>query len=389
MGSLVLNPRFIGPCIAGMFCLAVATVVGVTYLFMMASALLALPIAGYIVGSRMLRNCRVTRDRRITATQGERVSASLHVRSDRGLLPRGLILQDTVPAHIRQEGHGVLVPPETEAHVAAWIVPAKRGRYKLGPLVASAFDPMGMFRLERRIGGFSELIVYPKPVRVGMGRLSRGSRDFGTRHTSGRLAPRGDFAGVRDYRPGDESRRIHWKTTARTQRLSIVEYEECVLDSLTIAIDLSAGSDYGRGEYTSLDVATGAAAYCVRESIRVGRSVRLLLPVGAEITSQEIRGVSDLAAALTALAEAQAGSTVTISDLLGRVERGRDFLLVLTGSDGSTTAAVGQAVGRGATVSIALVDPEPFHAHRRLEPAATDLEHAGANVEVLRVVKER
>ncbi|MBI2842281.1 MAG: DUF58 domain-containing protein [Armatimonadetes bacterium] len=385
--ALLLNPRFIGPCIAGMFCLAVATVVGVAYLFVMAATLLALPVAGYIIGSFTLRACKATREQRLTVTQGERAAAAVTIECAGGLLPRGLVVTDILPKLVKAETpQGIEIEDPGKTRAVMWIKAEKRGRYRLGPLIASAFDPLGMFRMRRAIGRTAELLVYPKPVPIRVASPSQASVEFGVESPVNRRAPRGDFAGVRDYRAGDEIRRVHWKTTARTQRLAVTEYEDSTADLLTVAVDLSIGSDYGHGTNTSLDTATGVAAYVLRERMRAGKRTRLLLSCGQKLTRIDVRGIAELTRALTALAEARADSSVRISELVTAKRTGKDLLLILTRPAEESVEAVREARAGGSRVRIALVDPKPFGGKWDVGAAAAELQHSGAEVEVVRVV---
>jgi uncharacterized protein (DUF58 family) len=142
-----------------------------------------------------------------------------------------------------------------------------------------------MFRLKRKVVDTAELVVYPKPVPIRKDQLTGGAGEAGTTIVSGKAAPRGDFAGVRDYRIGDELKRVHWKTTARTQKLAVIECEDSVQQSVTIALDLSRGADFGKGTVTSLDTATGAAAYAIRGYLKAGRDVHVVIPNGAKSTA--------------------------------------------------------------------------------------------------------
>ena len=382
---LVLNPRFVGPCLAGLFCLAVATVVGVSYLFTMAMAILALPVASYIVQTAILRGCSATRERWLVATQGERTAAAVRISSARGPLPHGLTARDNLPPLVEADSpEGIEVPNGNDVEVRIWLRPKKRGRYVIGPTEISTWDPFGMFRLKRHLGATSELVVYPRPIPVRVGRISRRLGEPGTAETTGRIAARGDFAGVRDWRHGDELRRVHWKTTARTGRLAVVEFEDSAGELATVALDLSRGSDIGHGPVTSLDIAAGVAAYAVREHLRARRPVRLLLPHGSDIMRLELASSMDLTKGLAALADARAGASVSAGDLLKSSARDGSVLLIVSRSDGGLAGAVREVAARGTEVSIALIDPEASNPRSPVAQAAAELERAGAEVEVVR-----
>lgn len=384
-GKLLLNPRFLGPCLAGAFCLTVATVVGITYLFTMSTALLSLPVASYIIGMVMMRGWKVSRQSRYTATQGDRTAVTVRLSHSRGLLPEDISVRDSLPQFITcDEPDGVTPNEGTDSEVRIWIQPLKRGRYTIGPLEISVWDPLGMFKLRKKIGDTSELIVYPKPVRIRLTGLARGIAEASLSTGSDTKSSRGNFAGVRDYRKGDELRRIHWRTTARTGKLAVVEYEDSSEESIQIAVDLSKGSDFGKGLISSLDTAVGAAAYAVKENLSAGRQVRLVMPNSENANELTLGCIHDLPVALTALADAKADASMSAAELLRACANHGDVLLITARSDSSLATAVRDAVGRDIKVSVAFIQPADYNSRIDAKSQLDELARSGADVEVVR-----
>ena len=77
-----------------------------------------------------------------------------------------------------------------------------------------------------------------------------------------------DFYGVREYAPGDELRRVHWRTTARTGTLAVAEYAQGVTLDVTVALDLFQDAYKGTGseEHSALETAVTLAATLHRRS---------------------------------------------------------------------------------------------------------------------------
>ncbi|SFG55862.1 Protein of unknown function DUF58 [Desulfotomaculum arcticum] len=57
-----------------------------------------------------------------------------------------------------------------------------------------------------------------------------------------------EFADYREYAPGDEPRRVDWKTYARLGRLYVKEFLDERQDSVLFVVDTSASMDWGEGE---------------------------------------------------------------------------------------------------------------------------------------------
>ena len=97
----------------------------------------------------------------------------------------------------------------------------RRCVYLLGPARVGSGDPFGFFPVSARIGEPTRLVVYPRLIPVD------GISLPPVYPLGERKAERWIFedpsraAGVREYRPEDPLRRIHWKATARRQQLQV------------------------------------------------------------------------------------------------------------------------------------------------------------------------
>ncbi len=151
-----------------------------------------------------------------------------------------------------------------------------RGVYTLGPLRAGAADPLGLFPFEVELPVLTDLYVYPQaeglaffPL-LGDGTLRRTGEEI--------LPEAGDsveFRGVRDWRPSDGVRRVHWPTTARHGRLMARECEEDVVTEVTLVLDLRRDALTGLGSHSTLEFAVKAAAALAQTAIERHHLVQL------------------------------------------------------------------------------------------------------------------
>ena len=101
----------------------------------------------------------------------------------------------------------------------------RRGAYDFGPALLSSGDIFGFQTRIREQAGQQTLLVYPRLVPVDDLRL-RMARPSGEMLSQRRIVEDPlRLAGVRDYRPGDSLRHIHWKSTARQGRLQTKVFE--------------------------------------------------------------------------------------------------------------------------------------------------------------------
>ena len=100
-------------------------------------------------------------------------------------------------------------------------------------------DPFGIFPRVREIPAVHHVVVLPMTVPlegfpIPSGRLPGGEA---LRRRTHQITP--NAAGVRDYVPGDSFSRIHWRSTARLQKLIVKEFELDPLAEIWIILDSS------------------------------------------------------------------------------------------------------------------------------------------------------
>jgi len=111
---------------------------------------------------------------------------------------------------------------------------ARRGAYTLtGYRLATKF-PFALFRKSRDVDAPLEIIVYPARVAVPRPAPKTTSRG---ETSANRLGRRGEFFGLREGRAGDDRRDVHWRSSARTGRLLVREYEDELARKVVIGVD--------------------------------------------------------------------------------------------------------------------------------------------------------
>src|SRR5918997_156969 len=208
--------------LVGLVVLFVARVIGTTQFHQLAYALLGLVLAALVLGWSSSRGLRFSRALppgvRITAGSPARIRLLLANRSRLGA--SGVRVADRLP-----EARIFEAPPlggNAGTEIEAPLAFARRGIYELGPAEVGATDPFGLLRFARRFEERTEVVVYPEVHELPGFPLRGGNVDVGARGTRGR---RGDeFAGLREYRRGDDRRHIHWKSVARTGELYVKEF---------------------------------------------------------------------------------------------------------------------------------------------------------------------
>ena len=108
-----------------------------------------------------------------------------------------------------------------------------------GPVGATGWtvgtsDPLGFFQGLRRCRDAEVALVLPRFTSLAG---SRQSREVEASIAAPRAGSGNELFGVREYRPGDSLRRIHWRSSARHGELVVREYEPPGVRRLAIHVD--------------------------------------------------------------------------------------------------------------------------------------------------------
>jgi uncharacterized protein (DUF58 family) len=95
---------------------------------------------------------------------------------------------------------------------------------------------------------------------------------------TGALGHRGEYRSLHEYRPGDDARDIHWKSSARLRAPVVREYDSDAGEDLWICLD--TGAHPGEGAETLVEIAASLAASATAAGRRFGLVVNgpALLP---------------------------------------------------------------------------------------------------------------
>lgn len=146
------------------------------------------------------------------------------------------------------------------------VLPTRRGRWSVGPLQVRRADLFGAVLWAGAVGAPQRVGVRPAVTDLA---IPTGTAALDARASSGSRTASPDDTALRDYRPGDDLRRVHWRTTARLGELVVRQDERAGRRPATVLLDLP--SDDAALEWT---IRLGASAAV--SLARAGHQVRLL-----------------------------------------------------------------------------------------------------------------
>lgn len=329
-----------GRCLvtAGLACAAAAALLGQRDLVRVGVLLIALPLVCASVVARTRYRLSCTREllpTRVAAGDPARVGIRL---DNVSRLPTSvLLLEDQLPYSLGGRPRFVLDRLEAGGHrsVSYPIRSDVRGRFRIGPLSVRLTDPFGCCELIRAFSATSELVVTPAVWTLPNVRLG-GEWGGGGETSSRAVASAGDNdVGTRTYRQGDDLRKVHWRSTARTGQLMVRQEQQNRLTRATVLLDTRATGHRGEGPGSSFEWAVSAAASIALHLVRRGYAVAL---AGNPLTAIAPASAADTSGQHSAGYSAHSTAEGVLLDL---------FATSVTGPDRSIETALAEVRSQG------------------------------------------
>ncbi|MDY0910316.1 DUF58 domain-containing protein [Microbacterium sp. CFBP9034] len=198
---------------------------------------------------------------------------------------------------VRNDGHRIALPGRLDIPVGAGLVEfgvpllrpghavsqpldipgLRRGIVTVGPATTVRSDPIGLLRREHAFEDVHDVYVHPRTTTLPS--TSAGLiRDLEGNPTRRLVDSDMSFHAIREYAPGDSRRQIHWKSTAKTGRLMVRQYEESRRSRMAVVLG-AAVQEYADAD--EFELAVGCAASLGLRAVRDARDVEIV--TGSEI----------------------------------------------------------------------------------------------------------
>jgi uncharacterized protein (DUF58 family) len=288
----------------------------------------------------------VTRSiRPVEVDRGGRAIVTLAITSTSRRRPRSMTVLESVAdvvyvASVPPLGSGASFTVEYELNTA------KRGVMECGPLTVRRTDPFGMVQADATVGDINALMVRPRrhvlPL-LPVGRL----RDL-EGPTRERSEGSSSFHQLREYVPGDDLRRIHWRSTARTGQLMVRQLVDTTRPEIVVIVDSRIGASSPEDFEEIVDIA--ATVIHAAERDRYPVSLLFSTPTGARATIGESADHFDR---LTAVEQSSRDNLFELARAVH--SRGRSLVFIgsrLTGADLTTVARISRGFEPAFLVSV-------------------------------------
>ena len=178
------------------------------------------------------------------------------------------------------------IPPRGSQRVSYTVLPQTRGRYRLGPLSVDITDPFALTRQRLEFDERDELLVTPEiEDLLAPPPTAPSGQSFGASRARQLFRTGEEYYTMRQYQEGDDLRRIHWPSVARTGELMIRQDESSRRANGLVFFDTRAA---GLGRRTPRPSSGGLRGRLARGA---AGSPRLLLRLGtAELPAAAVGG---------------------------------------------------------------------------------------------------
>lgn len=257
---------------------AIAALLRVDFFFTIVYLFFGVYLLSRLWARRMVERLEVQRRFVSHAFQGNRVSVDVTLRNTGWLPVPWLEIHESLPVQL-------IAPPfhrevislgsHERRRLRYTLNCRRRGYFPIGPLTMQTGDLLGIDRRGVAQAEPSYLTVYPRMVPLYKLGLPTRSPLVALPAVAHLFEDPARVMGVRDYRPGDSPRRIHWTATASTGRLLVKQYQPAIARETLICLDMNQ-NNYERGQrYTATELAIVIAAsianhVVTREGLPVG-----------------------------------------------------------------------------------------------------------------------
>jgi uncharacterized protein (DUF58 family) len=248
---------------------------GNNLLFLVLGLMLGLIIVSGILSELTLRGIEVRRRAPRRTEAKVPFAVELALKNNKGHSASfGVELRDEIDGEpFRRRCFFLRVGSGEERSVAYRCELPRRGRVVFEGTIVSTRFPFGFFEKRRYVELFDEVIVLPERIEVDPS-LPFSKEGSGVR-SSDRPGAGQDFRDLREMVPGDDPRRIHWRSTARLGRPMIRVNDAEARGFVEVVLDPAPkGEDGVALEQVEQDIR--AAGTIVRELTQRGLSVRLV-----------------------------------------------------------------------------------------------------------------
>ncbi|MBI3726348.1 DUF58 domain-containing protein [bacterium] len=308
--------------------LAAALNTGMNLLYFLSSLLIALVFVSVVASSLVFRSLFVRRRAPSRVSAGERLQVDVSVRNQKRIPTFALLVAEarttcldpaTKPAVFLAE-----IKAREQKRVSYETRFLRRGEQKLLGIALETRFPFGLVAQHIEVAAPQTVLVTPAVFRVRAGVLDKDApADAAARRLVATDERRDVVRSLRDYRPGDHPRAIHWKVSARRGALVVKDFERTEPKRALVVLDswVCEGHVPPEDRERLVEEAVSLAASVLVALQARGEKVGLAARVPAPLVQPPERSEHGTGRALAVLARLEAPADRDLADLARQARR--------------------------------------------------------------------
>ncbi len=299
--------------ICGVLAAGLGRVFGAIELYVIAAGLMVLPLLSWtivLLSRPRLRMTRIITPSRIFVNESARVD--LVVQNAAWRTSPVVRLNDPVAGTIGAQLSVTPLRPKREARATYRLPSERRGHLEIGPMKMQRRDPFGLASRVRTVAPLAGVLVHPAWRLLEFPDRWSGSGPLALLIRRRLLARQTEeFHSLRNYVPGDDLRRVHWKQSARSEDLKIKQTDPEAVQRVAVLLDVAVE----RHSAASFEAAVSAAASFALSAERAGFKVHATVSGVGETPAVDVDEFLDV------LALVEPGPSRALTDAIHDVTR--------------------------------------------------------------------
>jgi len=297
------------------------------WLYIIDSLLISLLFFSAIIPITQIKRLKITRNFNNSIYEGENLKVNIEIENItkktisfieildhpvKRIVGKSLFLKDK---NKENSQFFVEIQPKEKISFTYTLIPKIRGVYIFEKFYINSYGPFGLFQYSKELKIKDELIVLPNiPIinNIPLENLKGSGIKYSNktiRSTEATLP-----YNVRDYKSGDNRKLIHWRTTARANKLMVKELESEQFLNVKILLDTQKGHNIGEEEESTLEYMIKISAGMFRMCISKGCKVELLYFDNNKLN--RLTEVIQLKQILESFARIDTNTNIKLSELL-------------------------------------------------------------------------
>ena len=239
----------------------------------------------------------------------------------------------------------------------------QRGIFTLGPTSLETGDPLGIFKVRIDYHETVTMLVVPPVISLPEIEIAPGGRPGEGKSTNTGLEQTIMAGGVREYRPGDSLRWLHWPTTARKNQPYVRVFDFSPSSNRWVLLDMDPKVQIGEGQHSTEEYGVILAGSLVHESLKLDIPVGLITYEERLIWHPPALGDTQLWRVLRSLAVVRPNGPA-LPEMLIQLHKSLDYrtsLIIITSNiDPGWLNNLGLLRRRGILPTVLLLNPSDF-----------------------------